>query len=433
MSVIALLGAQWGDEGKGHITDKLAAQASIVARYNGGDNAGHSITIGDVLVRTHLVPAGAFHRQTVNVLGAGMVINLHSLAREVDELNRLEADLNPDRLKMDVAAHLLLPGHVALDGAGETRRGTDAIGTTRRGIGPAYTDKAARVGLRAGMMADPIAFADAVRAHIERTNITLTRDFNQPPLDVEGIVSEYTALAERFAPHLADVTTLVHTALERGEMVLAEGAQGALLDLDHGTYPFVTSSSTTAAGVLSGLGVGPKHISRVIGVAKAFCTRVGAGPFPTELRDEIGDRLRGTGANPWDEYGSTTGRPRRTGWLDLVALKYAARVNGLTELVVTKLDTLTGIQPLRVCTAYLYRGKLTTDLPYGSMALSECAPSYIELPGWEENIGAVGSLHDLPQAARDYIKLIESFSGVPVSQVSVGPERSQIFPVVRDQ
>jgi adenylosuccinate synthase len=431
MSVIALLGAQWGDEGKGHIADKLAAQAAIVARYNGGDNAGHSIAIGNILVRTHLIPAGAFHHQTVNVLGAGMVINLRSLAREVDELNRLEADLNPERLKIDAAAHLLLPGHVALDGAGETRRGTDAIGTTRRGIGPAYTDKAARVGLRAGMMADPLAFADAVRAHVERTNISLTRDFNQSPLDAEAVVAEYSALAERFAPHLADVTTLIHAALERGETVLAEGAQGALLDLDHGTYPFVTSSSTTTGGVLSGLGVGPKHISRVIGVAKAFCTRVGAGPFPTELRDEIGDRLRGTGANPWDEYGSTTGRPRRTGWLDLVALKYSARVNGLTELVVTKLDTLTGIRPLRICMAYLQRGKLTTNLPYDVTALSECAPSYTELPGWDENIGAVRNWSDLPRAARAYIELIESSTGVPVSHVSVGPERSQIFQVVK--
>ncbi len=429
MSVIALLGAQWGDEGKGHIADKLAAHASIVARYNGGDNAGHTITIGDTLVRTHLVPAGAFRPTTVNMLGAGMVINLRSLAKEVDELDRIGAALTPARLKIDVAAHLLLPGHVALDGAGESQRGSDAIGTTKRGIGPAYTDKAARTGLRAALMAHAQrgAFAEAVRSHIERANEMLTRIYGQPPLDANAIVQEYSALAARFAPHLADVTPLVHAALERGETVLAEGAQGTLLDLDHGTYPFVTSSTTTVGGVLTYLGVGPKHVSRVIGVAKAFCTRVGAGPFPTELRDEIGARLRGTGSNPWDEFGSTTGRPRRTGWLDLVALKHAARVNGLTELVITKLDILSGIQPLRVCAAYEYRGASSTDLPGDPAQLSECAPSLIELPGWQEDIGAAQRRGDLPREAQAYIELIESFTGVPVSHISVGPDRAQIF------
>lgn len=429
MSVIALIGVQWGDEGKGHIADRLAAQAAIVARYNGGDNAGHTITVGDRMVRTHLVPAGAFHPRALCILGAGMVINLRSLAREVDELNQLGADMNPQRLKIDPAAHLLLPGHIALDGAGEVRRGAGAIGTTRRGIGPAYTDKAARVGLRAGAMADATAFAEGVRAHVERTNRILTRDFDQPPLDAEAIVAEYAGLAARFAPHLANVNALIHAALERGETVLAEGAQGALLDLDRGTYPFVTSSSTTVAGVLSGLGVGPRHVSRVIGVAKAFCSRVGGGPFPTELHDAMGDRLRGTGANPWDEFGSTTGRPRRTGWLDLVALRYAARINGLTELVLTKLDILTGIEPLRVCTAYAYRGQQITDFPPDVAALGECTPIYTELPGWRQDIGGARRINQLPRAAQTYITTIMSFTGVPVSHVSVGPERSQIFAV----
>jgi len=433
MPVIALLGAQWGDEGKGHIADKLAARASIVARYNGGDNAGHTITIGEMFVRTHLIPAGAFHARTVNVLGSGMVINLRTLAREVDELNRLGANLDPDRLKIDVAAHLLLPSHVALDGAGESQRGSEALGTTRRGIGPAYTDKAARVGLRAGLMANPGAFAEAVGSNIERANAMLTRIYDQPPLDANAIVQEYSALAARFAPHLADVTPLIHHTLERGELVLAEGAQGTLLDLDHGTYPFVTSSVTTVGGVLAYLAVGPRHVTRVLGVAKAFCTRVGAGPFPTELRDELGARLRGTGSNPWDEYGSTTGRPRRTGWLDLVALKHAARVNGLTDIVLTKLDILTGLDPLRVCTGYLYRGQLLTDFPSDGAVLAECAPSYTELPGWRENLGGAQSLKDLVPAARAYIERVESFTGVPVSHVSVGPDRSQIFQVIGDQ
>ena len=428
MPVIALIGAQWGDEGKGHIADKLAAQSSIVARYNGGDNAGHTITIGDTLVRTHLIPAGVFHPLSVCVLGAGMVINLRSLAREVDELNRLGANLNPDRLKIDPAAHLLLPGHVALDGARESRRGPDAIGTTQRGIGPAYTDKAARTGLRAGSIADAQPFADAVRAHVDRTNTLLSRDFGHlPPLDGDAIVAEYTALAARFAPHLADTAALIHAALERGATVLAEGAQGTLIDLDHGTYPFVTSSSTIAGGVLTSLGVGPKHVTRVIGVAKAFCSRVGGGPFPTELRDAMGDRLRGAGANPWDEFGSTTGRPRRTGWLDLVALKYAARINGLTELVLTKLDILTGIDPLRVCAAYSIRGESITDFPGDTAALSQCAPIYTDLPGWHDDITAARHISDLPRAARAYIETIETFTGVSIAYLSVGPDRSQIF------
>lgn len=430
MPVVALLGAQWGDEGKGHIADKLAAQASIVARYNGGDNAGHTITIGNTMVRTHLVPAGAFHPHATCALGAGMVVNLRTLAREVDELNRHGADLGPGRLKIDVAAHLLLPGHIALDGVSESRRGEGAIGTTRRGIGPAYTDKAARVGLRAGLMADADAFADAVWAHVERANVDL-REMFEPELDAESLAAEFKALAARFAPHLADVTALVHAALERGETVLAEGAQGTLLDLDHGTYPFVTSSSTIAGGVLSGLGVGPRHLTRVIGVAKAFCTRVGAGPFPTELAGEMGDRLRGTGANPWDEYGSTTGRARRTGWLDLMALQHAARVNGLTELVLTKLDILTGIDPLRVCVGYACRGKLLSDFPRDA-SLSECSPVYTDLAGWKEDISPARRLGDLPSAARAYIEKIEAFTGVPVSYVSVGPERSQIFSATGD-
>jgi len=431
MSVIALLGAQWGDEGKGHIADKLAAQATIIARYNGGDNAGHTITVGSTTVRTHLVPAGAFHPRATCVLGAGMVINLRSLAREVDELNRHGADLTPQRLKIDVAAHLLLPGHVALDGVTENQRGAGAIGTTRRGIGPAYTDKAARIGLRAGAMVNADAFADSVWAHVERTNVGL-RGLFEPELDAQALAAEYAALAVRFAPHLVDVTALVHAALERGETVLAEGAQGTLLDIDHGTYPFVTSSSTVTGGVLTGLGVGPKHVTRVVGVAKAFCTRVGAGPFPTELQGETSERLRGTGANPWDEFGATTGRPRRTGWLDLVALRHAARINGLTELVLTKLDILTGIDPVRVCTGYSYRGELIHDFPRDA-ALGECSPTYTDLPGWGEDIGSARRLQDLPLAAQAYVKHIESFTGVPVSHVSVGPDRTQIFSLISNQ
>ena len=421
MSVTALIGAQWGDEGKGHIADKLAAESAIVARYNGGDNAGHSITIGQQAVRTHLIPAGAFHPEVTNVLAPGMVINLKSLAREVDELNRLGANLNPDRLKLDGAANLLLPGHIALDGANETERGSNAIGTTKRGIGPAYTDKMARVAVRAALIGDPDKFEAAVREHVAHSNRLLAL-YDQPALDAEAIVKEYAPLAARFAPFVADTTALVHAALERGDHVLAEGAQGTLLDIDHGTYPYVTSSSTITGGVLTSLGVGPKHVKRVIGVAKAFCSRVGAGPFPTELLDEMGARLRGTGANPWDEYGSTTGHPRRTGWLDLVALKYSARVNGLTEIVLTELDSLTGIHPLKVCIAYSYRDEPLTNFPTDIATLSRCEPIYSELPGWELDVSHVARIEDLPLAARVYILQIETFTGVRVSCVSVGPK-----------
>lgn len=429
MSVTALIGAQWGDEGKGHIADQLAAQSAIVARYNGGDNAGHTITIGRTLVRTHLIPAGAFHQQVINVLGPGMVINLKSLAKEVDDLNSHGANLTPDRLKLDSAAQLLLPGHIALDGADEAQLGADALGTTKRGIGPAYTDKMARIGVRAGAMTDAHLFSDLVRGHVERVNVRLTRDYGRPPLDPEAIATEYVELARRFVPHLEDTTSLIHATLERGEQVLAEGAQGTLLDIDHGTYPYVTSSSTITGGVLTGLGVGPKHVKRVVGVAKAFCSRVGAGPFPTELHGDEALRLRGTGANPWDEYGSTTGRPRRTGWLDLVALKYAARINGLTELVVTKLDVLTGINPIPVCIAYSCCEAPLTNFPTNLATLTCCEPIYSELPGWDQDISGVRRIEDLPLAARVYLLQIETFTGVKVSHVSVGPDRSQIFEV----
>jgi adenylosuccinate synthase len=428
MPVTALIGAQWGDEGKGHIADKLAAESAIVARYNGGDNAGHSITIGSQVVRTHLVPAGAFHPHTTNILAPAMVINLKSLAREVDELNHQGANLTPERLKIDSAANLLLPGHIALDGAGEEQRGNQAIGTTKRGIGPAYTDKMARVGVRASLLTKPDAFEEGVRMHVDHANRLLSL-YDQPPLDADEIVKEYAPLAARFAPFVADTTALVHATLERGEQVLAEGAQGTLLDIDHGTYPFVTSSSTITGGVLTSLGVGPKHVKRVVGVAKAFCSRVGAGPFPTELNDKMGARLRGTGANPWDEYGSTTGRPRRTGWLDLVALKYAARVNGFTEIVLTKLDILTGIHPLKVCIAYSSCDEPLSNFPSEMAVLNQCQPIYSELPGWDENISRARRIEDLPLAARVYILQIETFTGVSVSHVSVGPEREQIFEV----
>jgi adenylosuccinate synthase len=418
------VGAQWGDEGKGRITDLLAADADIVARYSGGDNAGHTVTVGEEIFKLHLVPSGIVQPNTVAVMGAGMVINPKKLLAELDDLVARGIDVSPNRLKLSAGAHLILPTHIALDGAAEEALGGDAIGTTRRGIGPAYTDKATRVGLRGGDMlaAD---FPKRVYQAVEAKNRVLVEIFGQEPLEAEAVADQYERYAEQLRPYVADVSREVHRVLEAGGWVLAEGAQGTLLDINHGTYPFVTSSSPIAGGVLTSLGVGPKEVDRVIGVAKAFQTRVGEGPMPTELTGPLGDSLRGTGENPWDEFGTTTGRPRRCGWLDLVLLRYAARVNGLTGMVLTKLDVLSGLDSLKVCVAYQYRGKRRDDLPFEPNALAECEPVYVELPGWTEDITGARKMEDLPPAARGYLEFVQQQVDVPIILASVGPERDQ--------
>ncbi len=424
MPITIIVGAQWGDEGKGRVTDLLAAEADIVARYSGGDNAGHTVTVGSEIFKLHLVPSGIVQPGTVGVMGAGMVINPKKLLAEIDGLAERGLDVSPDRLKLSAAAHLILPSHLALDGASEEALGAGAIGTTRRGIGPAYTDRAARAGVRGGdMLADD--FAQRVYQAVEAKNRVLVEIYGREPLDAEGIADEYEGYARRLRPYVADVSREVHQVLRAGGRVLAEGAQGTLLDVSHGTYPFVTSSSPIAGGVLTGLGVGPKEVDRVIGVTKAFQTRVGEGPMPTELTGSVGQALRGTGANLWDEYGTTTGRPRRCGWLDLVLLRYAVRINGLTDLVITKLDVLTGLDPLRVCVAYRYQGQEWDDLPFGPNALAESEPVYAELAGWTKDITGAREEADLPPAARGYLDLIEERAGVPIFFASVGPEREQ--------
>jgi adenylosuccinate synthase len=424
MPVIIIVGSQWGDEGKGRITDLLAAKADIVARYSGGDNAGHTVTVGKDIFKLHLIPSGIVQPNTVSVMGAGMVINPRKLLAEMEGLAARGIDVSPHRLKLSAGSHLILPTHIALDGASEEALGRDAIGTTRRGIGPAYTDKATRIGLRGGDMlaAD---FPQRVFQAVEATNRLLVEIYGKEPLDAESVADEYAGYAERLRPYIADVSREVHQALKAGGQVLAEGAQGTLLDINHGTYPYVTSSSPIAGGVLTSLGIGPKEVDRVIGVAKAFQTRVGEGPMPTELTGPLGDALRGTGEHPWDEFGTTTGRPRRCGWLDLVLLRYAARVNGLTGLVVTKLDVLTGLDPLRVCVAYAYQGKEWDDLPFGPNALAESQPIYAELRGWTEDITGARKVADLPPAAREYLDFIQQQVGVPILLASVGPEREQ--------
>lgn len=426
MPLDILVGAQWGDEGKGRYVDLLAGGADYVARYAGGDNAGHTVNVGDRTFKLHLLPSGLIHPDTGGLLGNGMVINPDVLREEMEELRQAGVPVSPDRLRISHAAHLITPGHLALDAAEETARGADSLGTTQRGIGPAYTDKVARRGLRVALLLDHDALTSALREHLDSVNRRLADLFEAEPVSVKGTVEAFVEHARELAPYVGDVSGALTEALRQGRRVLAEGAQGTLLDLDHGTYPFVTSSHPTAGGALVGLGVGPRHVGRVIGVTKSFQTRVGAGPFPTEVEDPVALHLRGTGDQPWDEFGTTTGRPRRVGWLDLVLLRYAVRVNGLTELALTKLDVLAGLETLTLCTAYRAKGELYRELPLGPGSLSRFEPVYEEMPGWDQDIQHVRRWMDLPAAARAYVKRVVDLAGTPVHLVSVGPERHQV-------
>jgi adenylosuccinate synthase len=434
MPLHLIIGAQWGDEGKGRITDLLAADVDIVARYSGGDNAGHTVTVGDKIFKMHLLPSGLVHDNVVGVLGNGMVINPARLLDEMDGLRALGVEIGPARIRVSTAAHLITPAHIALDLAEEAARadaasaegGPGKIGTTGRGIGPAYTEKIARRGLRVEQMLDPAHLGERVADHIRAANRTLTKVYGRDPLDPAQIAATYVDYARRLQPYFAETSLYLHERLKANAVVLAEGAQGTLLDIDHGTYPFVTSSCPTAGGAFVGLGLGPHFTSRIIGITKAFQTRVGEGPFPTEAFGAEAERLRGTGANPWDEFGTVTRRPRRCGWLDLVLLRYAIRVNGLTELVLTKLDVLSGLEMVRLCVGYVANDVTYVELPYGPADLGPFQPIYEEMPGWAEDIAHARTLADLPAAARHYIHRIEQLVGLPVSLVSVGPERSQI-------
>jgi len=422
MPATIVVGAQWGDEGKGRVVDWLAREADVVARYNGGDNAGHTVIAQGHTLKLHLIPSGILH-PAINCIGAGVVVNPERMLQEMDELARAGVDVGPGRLKLSAAAHIILSTHRALDGAREAVRGGTAIGTTGRGIGPAYADKAARVNLRAGEMVDAERFAERVAQQVEMHNRLLTGIYGAEGLPVDETAAAYREYATRLAPYLGNVSAIVGEALDAGQTVLCEGAQGLLLDLDHGTYPYVTSSSTIAGGALTGLGFGPGRVSRVLGVVKAYTTRVGAGPFPTELSGETGARIRDVGA----EFGTTTGRPRRCGWLDAPILRHAVRVNGLTELAVTKLDVLSGLERLKVAVAYERDGERATHFPAeaGMAALADWRPVYEELPGWTEDISGVRRREDLPAAAREYVARIEAWAGAPVTFIGVGPEREQ--------
>jgi adenylosuccinate synthase len=425
MPLDIIVGTQWGDEGKGRIVDLLSSQAEVVARYNGGDNAGHTVTVGTRTFKLHLIPSGIIHNHTVAAIGNGVVVNPETLLSEMEMLRSYDIRVDENRLKISYAAHLITPAHRALDRAQESSRGKGSIGTTGRGIGPAYTDKAGRTGLRMKDMLDEKVFREKITAHVESVNRHLVALYNAQPVDVEEILDQYMGYGRTLAPYVDDVALLVYETLQRGSRVLAEGAQGTLLDIDQGTYPFVTSSSPTASGALVGLGIGPVKVDRVVGVVKAFQTRVGAGPFPTELSGDAATRLRGTGSNPWDEFGTTTGRPRRVGWLDLVLLRYAVRVNGLSELVLTKMDVLSGMETVKVCDSYKLNGEVFRDLPYWVQDISAFEPIYEDLPGWSEDISSARVLHDLPDAAQNYVRRIVDACGLPIHHVSVGPERDQ--------
>ncbi len=426
MPVTIIIGAQWGDEGKGRFVDYFSAEAEMVARYAGGDNAGHTVAVKGEVFKMHLIPSGILHDGVVAIMGNGMVINPLSLLREMNRLREQGIDISPDNLVISSRAHIITPAHIELDKGKEAGRGEDKIGTTLRGIGPAYLDKVGRQGLRMAQMLDLEDFADAMEASLEHYNNELAVDgFEQ--VDVKKSMQAYVDAAEELRPYIKETTVYLSERLKEGARIVCEGAQGTLLDIDHGSYPFVTSSSPTAGGVMTGLGIGPTHVDRVVGVAKAFSTRVGGGPMPTEDNsEEVLMRLRGTGENYWDEFGTTTGRPRRCGWLDTVLLRYSAMVNGLTELMLTKMDILSGFDELKIAIAYDVDGK-RYEVPPGTIKeLERAVPVYETVPGWHEDISGAQTLDDLPEAAIAYIKRVEELCDVPVKMVSVGPERHQV-------
>jgi adenylosuccinate synthase len=429
MPLDIVVGTQWGDEGKGRVVDLLAARADLVARYNGGDNAGHTVTTGAHTFKLHIIPSGIIHPHTLAVIGSGTVVNPATLLSEIDMLRENGVMVDPSRLRLSFAAHIITPAHQALDRAQEAARAGAQIGTTGRGIGPAYTDKAARRGLRLLDMLDLDSFRRKILDQAGETNHWLKAVYGAEMIDAVKIADDYTAFAETLAPYIDDVGSMITAALKDDKIVLAEGAQGTLLDLDAGTYPFVTSSYVTASSAMTGMGIGISPVRRVTGVTKSFQTRVGAGPFPTELFGEFALRLRGTGVNPWDEFGTTTGRPRRVGWLDGVLLRYSVQVNGLTELAMTKLDILTGLSTIRICTAYRANGQEYESLPFGPSDLSPFEPVYEEVPGWESDVSEARTWEDLPGAAQQFIRRVEAIAGVPVRLISVGPEREQVVEV----
>ncbi len=417
MTATVILGSQWGDEGKGKITDRYSRDADVVVRYQGGNNAGHTIVVEGERFALSLIPSGVLYPQVTPVIGNGTVVDPAVLIREMDEL--AERGIDPSRVRVSGNAHVIMPYHRKMDAVLERYLGEEQIGTTKRGIGPAYMDKFSRFGIRMQDLFDPKIFRKKLEVVLKDKNRQLQKVYNQLPLDLEEMYAEYLGYAARLEGHITDTSLLVWEAIHGGKTVLFEGAQGTLLDIDHGTYPFVTSSNSTAGGASTGSGVGPRDLDNIIGVAKAYISRVGTGPFPTELLDETGDRMIEIGG----EYGVVTGRRRRCGWLDAVALRYSARVNGLTEIALTKLDILSHFDPIKIAIAYESDGTRYDEFPRQQSVLYHCTPIYEEHKGWNVDISKVSSYDDLPPAARAYVERVEELSGVRVSSVGVGPGR----------
>jgi adenylosuccinate synthase len=423
MPASIVLGTQWGDEGKGKAVDFLADRMDLVVRYQGGNNAGHTVIAEGRLLKLQLIPSGILYPHITSVIADGVVVDPRHLMKEMDQVRETGVDVS--RLVVSGNAHMIMPYHLELEKVTERFLGKNALGTTKRGIGPAYGDKAARIGLRIQDLFDEKIFREKLDVVLREKNLILTKIYNRLPLDAERIVEEYMALAERVQPHVVDTGALLYEALVDRKHVMFEGAQGVLLDLDHGTYPFVTSSNPVAGSALASAGIGPHWVERVVGIMKAYITRVGAGPFPTELHDQIGERLGTRGK----EFGTVTGRQRRCGWFDACLGRYAARLNGLTEILVTKLDVLSGLDTLKICTGYRAYGQTFDDMPPHQSVFHDASPIYEELEGWHEEIDGCQTFDELPKQARAYVRRMEELVGVPVSIVSVGPAREQSLPV----
>ena len=419
MPVITVVGAQWGDEGKGKIVDMLAEKVDMVVRFSGGDNAGHTVVNQSGKFGLHLVPSGIFSPKAICIIGNGTVVNPKVLIEEMDLLNKREVDTS--RLFISDRAHLIMPYHILFDGLEEETRGGKAIGTTRKGIGPAYSDKVARLGIRVGELLDKEILLERLRPVLNLKNNILTKVYNAEPLSLDEVYGQYCQYGERLAPHIRDTVLMLEEALKRNDSVLLEGAQGTLLDPDFGTYPYNTSSSPMAGGGCTGAGIGPKQIDHVLGIFKAYCTRVGSGPMPTELADEVGGSIRERA----HEYGTTTGRPRRCGWFDAIAARFSTQVNGFTSVAITRLDVLDTLPQLKICVGYKLEGELITSFPASATALERCEPVYEELPGWQSSTNDIQQFEQLPPNARKYVARLEELISCPASIISVGMRREQ--------
>lgn len=425
MSSVVVVGTQWGDEGKGKITDFLSKQAEVVARYQGGDNAGHTIVFNDTKYKLHLIPSGIFYSDKTCVIGNGMVVNPKSLVTELAYLH--ERGVSTDNLRISNRAHVILPYHQLQDKLEEDAKGDAKVGTTLKGIGPCYMDKAARIGIRIADLLDKEVFAEKLKTVLAIKNRMFVKMYEVDAIEFDDIFEEYYAYGQQFAKYVCDTSVVLNSALDEEQKVLFEGAQGVLLDIDHGTYPFVTSSNAASGGVSSGAGIGPSKIHHVVGVCKAYTSRVGDGPFPTQLDDEIGHTIREVGK----EYGTTTGRPRRVGWFDSVVVRHSRRVSGITDLCLNSIDVLTGLETLKICTAYEFEGKLLDEYPPNFRVLEQCKPVFEELPGWTEDITGIRKFEDLPVNAQNYVKRIEALTGIELLTFSVGPAREQTV-ILRD-